>query len=392
VGTEDDLDLPVPGEYHADTSRLFQMLTKGHSNVRLDAEAWARLVTWADLNAPCHGTWGEVYPVPNNAHKRRMALRKQYGGPDEDPEVIPDLPEKKAVEPIVPAPAPKQTAAPPAVPGWPFDAGEAKHRQAAAGPCERTIELGSGVTMKLVRIPAGEFVMGDAAGEFDERPMTHAVIKQPFWLGACEVTNEQYHQFDPTHDSGYARRFRVPGTERRTRPLNQPQQPAVRVSWEQATAFCRWLSERTGMTFALPTEAQWEYACRAGASTPFSYGALGMDYSKFGNMAGKELWRLGDRRFKDGAIVALDVGRYQPNAWGLHDMHGNVAEWTRSTYRPDPYRDDDGRNAPDRTALKVVRGGSFYEKPNWCRSAFRWRYPAWRRVYNVGFRVAVEDK
>ena len=90
VGIEDDVSLLVPGEYHADTSELVQMLRKGHHGVRLDAEAWDRLVTWIDLNAPCHGTWGEVYPIPDGAHQRRMELRKAYGGPPEDPEAIPD--------------------------------------------------------------------------------------------------------------------------------------------------------------------------------------------------------------------------------------------------------------------------------------------------------------
>ena len=91
VGIEDDVSLLTPGEYHADTSPLIQMLRKGHHGVRLDAESWDRLVTWIDLNAPCHGTWGEVYPIPDGAHERRMALRRQFGGPREDPEVIPKL-------------------------------------------------------------------------------------------------------------------------------------------------------------------------------------------------------------------------------------------------------------------------------------------------------------
>ena len=89
VGIEDDVSLLTPGEYHADTSPLIQMLRKGHQGVQLDAESWDRLVTWIDLNAPCHGTWGEVYPIPDGAHERRMALRRQFGGPKEDPEEIP---------------------------------------------------------------------------------------------------------------------------------------------------------------------------------------------------------------------------------------------------------------------------------------------------------------
>jgi hypothetical protein len=89
VGIEDGVSLLVPGEYHAGTSPLVQLLRSGHHGVRLDAEGWDRLVTWIDLNAPCHGTWGEVFPIPGGMHERRMALRKIIGGPGEDPEAIP---------------------------------------------------------------------------------------------------------------------------------------------------------------------------------------------------------------------------------------------------------------------------------------------------------------
>ena len=88
MGVEDDVSLLTPGEYHADTSELIQMLEKGHHGVELDAEAWSRLITWIDLNGPCHGTWGDVFPIPDGAHERRMALRKRYGGPPHDPETI----------------------------------------------------------------------------------------------------------------------------------------------------------------------------------------------------------------------------------------------------------------------------------------------------------------
>ena len=94
----------------------------------------------------------------------------------------------------------------------------------------------------------------------------------------------------------------------------------------------------------------------------------------------------------DGALVTTYVGSYEPNAFGLHDVHGNAAEWTRSGYRPYPYRDDDGRNDEDPSARKAVRGGSWCDRPKRARSAFRLSYPGWQRVYNVGFRVVVEVK
>jgi formylglycine-generating enzyme required for sulfatase activity len=166
-------------------------------------------------------------------------------------------------------------------------------------------------------------------------------------------------------------------------------------------AFCRWLSEKTGMRFTLPTEAQWEYACRAGTHTPLSYGRVDADFSAHANCADRTIDRLdthtggvvvlqeipADTRFDDRALATAEVGSYRPNAWGLYDMHGNVTEWTLSTCRPYPYRADDGRNALSATGRKVVRGGSYYDRPARCRSAFRLSYPSWQRVHNVGFRV-----
>jgi len=182
------------------------------------------------------------------------------------------------------------------------------------------------------------------------------------------------------------------------------------VSWQEAMGFCRWLSERTGMHFTLPTEAEWEYACRAATTTAFSFGDLGHDFSRFANLADLKLrefvtspyavylplaeftkyddWIPHDVRHNDGGLVTVEVGRYQPNAWGLHDMHGNVAEWTHSRYRPYPYDAADGREDDSPDGLKVVRGGSWRDRPANSRSASRWRYPPWQRVYNVGFRVA----
>ncbi len=404
VSIEDNVSLLVPGEYHADTSELVQMLRTGHGGVHLDAEAWDRLVTWIDLNAPCHGTWGDVNPYPTNAHRRRMEMRKLCGGPARDPESMPDI-SRPPARPVRPKPLP--AAQPVTVPGWPFDADEARRRQAAAGTREATVDLGGGVTLKLLRIPAGEFAMGDPAGQPDERPLTRVAIRRPFWMGACEVTNEQLRRFDATFDSGYYVKLHARPDDQGL-PLNGAKQPAVRVSWQQAVGFCRWLSGKTGRTFTLPTEARWEWACRAGSAAPLSYGRLDADFSKWANLgdkayAGMKIVTGGvehldpsgralcDARFHDGAPVTAPVGSYRPNAWGLHDVHGNAAEWTRTTYRPYPYRDDDGRNDPSAGGRKVLRGGSFFDRPKRCRSAGRLAYPAWQRVFNAGFRVACED-
>ena len=420
VNIEDDVNLLPAGEYHADTSQLVQMLAKGHHGVTLDAEAWDRIVTWIDLNGPCHGTWGDVAPVPDGAARRRRELSRLYGGPGLDPEAVPDLPRTRD-KPVMPAPPAKTPSPAPKVPDWPFDAAHAARRQKAGGPATRTIDLGGGVTMKLVRIPAGTFVMGAADGPPDERPPWRATVRGDVWMGACEVTNEQFHRFDPTFRSGYFNK-RYAGMDGPGLDLGGASQPAVRVSWLQADAFCAWLSKTTRQTFALPTEVQWEYACRAGTDTDMSFGRADADFSTRANVADKALQIppgatgglqsnitqspvkgilmsavIGgnipcDGRFNDNAVATAPVGRYRPNAWGLHDMHGNVAEWTRTTYRPYPLKPGSERTDRRREPRKVVRGGSWVDTPKRCRSAFRLPYPPWQRVHNVGFRVVCQVK
>jgi formylglycine-generating enzyme required for sulfatase activity len=266
--------------------------------------------------------------------------------------------------------------------------------------------------MELVRIPAGRFVMGSDAGCLDERPATAVEIDKPFWIGQFEVTNAQFARFDPTHDSRveskHAMQFGVRGFY-----VNGPRQPVVRISWQQAMAFCRWLGERTGRACTLPTEAQWEYACRAGADSPFYYGDTDADFSRFANLADLTLrefvcdpyrkdrvpfanpgkyddWIPKDERFNDHGFVSEEVGRYEPNAWGLCDVHGNVSEWTRSAMRAYPYVAGDGRNDPAGPSDRVVRGGSWRDRPPRAHAAFRLAYRDYQRVYNVGFRVALE--
>jgi formylglycine-generating enzyme required for sulfatase activity len=269
--------------------------------------------------------------------------------------------------------------------------------------------------------------MGDADGCDDERPLARVKIGEPFWMGRLEVTNEQFACFDPAHDSrletGDFLQFSV---QERGYPTNGSRQPVCRLTWHEAMAFCRWLSARTGLGFTLPTEAQWEWACRAGTATPMNWGSTETDFSKLANLADCTLrfvdtfgwglpsgavppWRPAIESVNDGFKVSAPVGTFDPNPWGLCDMHGNVSEWTRSLYKPYPYREDDGRNAGiadwrlPRADLKtqsetgnrqsaiaqrlVVRGGSWYDRPRFARSAYRMSYPAWQGVYDVGFRV-----
>lgn len=419
VNVEDDVRILVPGEYHADTSELIQMLKKGHQKTQLDAESWDRLVTWIDLNGPCHGTWNEVAPVPHQAGQRRWELAQRYGGPRVNPEIVADISPVK-IKPAAASPSERSSCASWAASSSSVLPVDRSLQAQPSGGDFQTIDLGEGVTLRLVSIPAGSFVMGDHDGEPDETPCQDVAVSRAFWLGAFEVTNEQFGRFDPEHRSGlYHKRYISkdgPGMS-----LEDPQQPVVRVSWQQAQAFCRWLSKRTGKRFGLPTEAQWEYACRAGSRSALSYGSIESDFSPFGNMADDSLrvptaatggvttnLNLGKgngvfesaifgsivpcvSRFNDGHIVTAEVGGFQPSPWGLYDMHGNVSEWTRSSYRVYPYDIRGGRDEILGHDEKTVRGGSWVDRPKRCRSAFRLSYPAWQRVFNVGFRVCCED-
>ena len=181
--------------------------------------------------------------------------------------------------------------------------------------------------------------------------------------------------------------------------LDAPDAPAVRVSWYDAVAFCRAVSEATGQAVQLPTEAQWEWACRAGSDAPFWYGGMDDDFSAFENLAGREQrrfafrgkrkWHLRDDRFDDRQLVTAAVGSFKPNPWGLFDMHGNVCEWTRSVYRSYPCEPGGKRDAPDSDEERVVRGGSWFDRPADATAARRWKYPPWQKVHTVGFRVAM---
>ncbi|MGA2497519.1 MAG: SUMF1/EgtB/PvdO family nonheme iron enzyme, partial [Tepidisphaeraceae bacterium] len=407
AGLESDLHGLPPMEFHADTSELLRMLKKGHHGVKLDAEAVERLATWIDLNAPCHGTWKELIKIGDKQCERRKELQKLYGGLVQDPEEIPDA------TPLLPLPpgegrgaglvrpnndvtnsGPHPNHLPKGegvkVAGWPFDSAEALRRQNALDRPRQSLDLGNGVKLELAHIPAGEFAMGDGRGSADERPRA-AKIERAFWMGQFEVTNEQYAQFDPEHDSRFEHRTSwIFSEEYLGWPLNGPKQPVVRVSWYEAMEFCKWLSAKTGKRYTLPTEQQWEWACRAGTDTPFWFGDMNTDFSPFANLADKSIrelayqgWRpkapdiaARDDRFDDGHLVTADVGSYKPNLWGLYDMHGNAAEWTASTY-----------NATQR----VVRGGSWFDLPVRARSAARWGYEPWQKVFNVGFRVVCDD-
>jgi len=397
-GSESDYHLLEPMEYHASTSELMQMLEKGHNNVKLNEEEYSRLVTWIDLNVPHRGSWRPPQWRGHEQDKRRLELAKLYASVDTDPEqefarIEAAAAKRPKITPIKPKPQKPYAGPRPRGDGWPLTAAAAATKQRAAGKPIK-INLSDKLSLNFVRIPAGEFVMGSATGALDERPLSVVTIDKPFAICTSEISNAVYAMFDPKHDSRHVdppgKNIGGSGTA-----VNYPKHPAVRVTWREAMAFCKWMSDKTGKKVTLPTEAQWEYACRAGADTPMWYGSVSDPFDGLANFADKTIAVKSNpmprSRLSDGVKYAAYVVYGKPNPWGLVDMHGNVAEWTRTTYRPYPYTETDGRSNPTAKGRKVVRGGSWRDRPKRSTSSFRLAYEAHQPVVNVGFRVVIED-
>lgn len=405
---ESDAHLLPSRAFHADTSELVQILRDGHYGVRLSREAWDRIITWIDLNAPAHGTWNEVVghmpdkaPLVVNGAARRREMQRRYAGIDADPEAV----YPAAILTDIPQADSNEEAFRPTLPRADITAAITKPKLStidnAADTTVKTrqLPLADGIHIDLVRIPTGEFVMGSKDGYPNERPVRRVAITNAFWLGRYEISNRQYACFDPAHDSGLeiGEQYQF-GDDERGHILNRPEQPVVRVSWDEAMAFCKWLSTRTGLHVSLPTETQWEYACRAGTDTALWYGTLDDDFSTMANLSDATHhtvhyphvpnalppWRPADTRFDDHRRVSAPVGTFAQNPWGLYDMHGNVSEWTCSTYAPT-------LGQPQQDNRCVVRGGSWLSRPRRATSAFRLHYEASHAVHDVGFRVICEE-
>lgn len=402
-----------PYEFHASTSEGVQMLEKGHYGVNLDDASWRRLFTWIDLNVPFYGSWADVYGRDRLAGIAAQAadLRARFASVDPDRDYSPSEP-----YPVTRSeqPGPRlRPAAKISVANWPFAAETARQMQQQAGETtRRVLELGGGLSIAMVRIPAGEFIMGSDSETPVEQPRHAVRIEKPFWISESEIDNALFFKFNPDHDPSYFNQqwkdHTMHGYSARS-----PRQPAVHVSWLQANQFSTWLGEKIGEEILLPTEAQWEWACRAGSAEAFSFGALDADFSPYANLADKSLEQLAvtgvnpgfrrnlvgnpiydfvprDDRFDDGNFLITGTRQYQPNAWGLYDMHGNVAEWTRSDYVDYPY-DGEKSNSLEWKTRKTVRGGSFFDRPYRATSSYRLGYHPWQGVFNVGFRVVIEE-
>lgn len=374
---EPDMHVLEPYEYHADTTELVRMLQQGHYGVRLNEEAWNRIVTWIDLNAPRFGAWVENVGAARMGQtvERRRDLMQRYAGID-------GINEAPVFEETSIVAMPPQTVESP-------EPSEPPKVEMAALPEDWAVEtmsvaLPDGSTLDFVRVPAGSYSVGK-----DE-----ITIGRPFWMSKYEITNAQYGLFDPEHDSRLEPLdFLHFDPHRRGSPLNGPNQPVAKISQEEASTYCSWLSQAIGAACRLPTEHEWEWACRAGTEGDFWYGADGDEFSRFANMADLQFhtsiansvasWKPAITDQDDGYRVSSPVGTFDANPWGLCDMHGNVAEWTSSEYAP---RSD--------SAVReyVVRGGSWSDRPQWAGASARWGYPYFQKVYNVGFRVVLTEQ
>ncbi|MBT4822316.1 MAG: SUMF1/EgtB/PvdO family nonheme iron enzyme, partial [Lentisphaerae bacterium] len=261
----------------------------------------------------------------------------------------------------------------------------------------------SGLDLELAWIAPGTFRMGALDGNSDERPVHPVRIPQGFWMGRCEITNQQYQTFvaeaayDGLEDADgdYLKHL-----DEGNALSHGGRLPVVWVNWNNCVAFCDWLTSHeqeagrlpAGYVFRLPTEAEWEYAARAGTATPYSFGNDPSQLSRYGNFcdrSSKLRWRdlVGD----DGYSEAAPVGSLRHNGWGMHDMHGNVWEWCLDRYdgrfySRSPIENPSGPVAGD---SRVARGGSWRNNSTQCRSSMRISVllPSTRPV--LGFRVVL---
>lgn len=282
---------------------------------------------------------------------------------------------------------------------------------------ELTLDLGDKVTLKLVEIPAGKFLMGSPEteqGRHSDETQHEVTISKPFYMGVTHVTVDQFAAF--VKDSGYKTdaekdgytfgleikdgkldREKMDACSWRNQIFDQKgDHPVVQVSWNDAKAFCDWLSKKSGKTVVLPTEAQWEYACRAGTKTAYPWGDNPDDGKGWANVADQSLKKripnqtgFAFSSWDDGFVFTSPVGSFKANAFGLYDMRGNAWQWCQDRmgeYEEGAVTDPTGANTG---SLRVLRGGSWNYYPQYCRSASRYRNFPEDRYSTYGFRVAV---
>ncbi|MGM0601200.1 MAG: SUMF1/EgtB/PvdO family nonheme iron enzyme [Candidatus Rifleibacteriota bacterium] len=269
------------------------------------------------------------------------------------------------------------------------------------------IDLGDGIKMNFVSISSGSFTMGQADGDSDESPTRTVTISNSFYMGKYEVTQEQYQKIMGTNPSYW---------QGSNSYADSSKQPVEEVSWYDAVSFCNKLSTNQGLTpcytdsggsntiesgdtvtcdwsangYRLPTEAEWEYCCRAGTTTKYSWGdeddeATIKQYAWYRYNAYDNYWTT-PHADKEGT---QPVGTKTANPWGLHDMHGNVWEWCYDWYGSSYYAADENSDprGPDSGSDRVIRGGSWYLNANYLRSAYRYSFNPTNTTITLGFRV-----
>jgi formylglycine-generating enzyme required for sulfatase activity len=253
------------------------------------------------------------------------------------------------------------------------------------------------------------------AGYFnDEYPRHRVRVTKSFRLGVCEVSVAQFHRF--VEATGYRTEAEADGqggwgfnaatgqvegrkpeyTWRKPGFAQTGDHPVVNVSWHDALCFCKWLARKEGKTYRLPTEAEWEYACRAGTTTRYHYGddpASLVRQARVFDAPGKDFAHVHKLVLGPGTKFIATGGNFPANRFGLHDMHGNVWEWCADWYAEDYYARSpvDDPKGPDKGTVRVRRGGGWNSFPLWARASFRnWNSPPSRCV-NLGFRIACDD-
>ncbi len=249
-------------------------------------------------------------------------------------------------------------------------------------PKDFQVALGGGVTLEMVYIPGGRFWLGSPDNEPErsesEGPL-HKVKVPPFYMGKYPVTQRQWRAVSLLDDVELSL---SPSPSR----FKGDELPVETVNWHEAVEFCQRLSKLTNSSYRLPSEAEWEYACRAGTDTPFYFGeTISTDQANYDGDYTYGTGRKGQYRQK-----TTKAGSFPPNKFGLYDMHGNVWEWCQDVWH-DNYEGapTDGRAwvTGGNQARRVRRGGSWFNDPRLCRSAYRDLYIAVNRYDSVGFRV-----
>lgn len=403
-GPEAEMAVLNPYEYNVSNSEMIQMLRNGHKGVKLTDKEWERLITWVDFNLPYTGVMNtdKIKQVGTgemcDQYERRREMSREYSNTDIDwkkevAQYAEVLKGKEKIQPEMPTSTDvKKTAK---VKPWGFDVAKAKEMQGGKAP--KVVDLGDGQTMTFVWVPSGSFVAGGSGINGTLAPYK-AKVSKGFWMAEKEVSNEQMRAL-MEHDSRYIgqqwKDHTTPGYN-----VDSNFYPATKVSWEDAQKFVGLLSQKVGAKAELPTEIQWEWAARAGSESDFWFGTLNDNFAKYENLADETLNQMAvsgidpkpmskqdpwfpfqayipkDNTVDDGALLMTRGKSYAPNAWGLYDMHGNVAEWTAT---------------PTTENMYVVKGASWYDRAKRGAASARKEFLKWHKVYNVGFRPIIVE-